>query len=189
MENEKGDRMKHVVSLHGLRATRDHAREDRDEVERVLARADTGDVVEVDLTGVSVLTVSYADELLGRLIEDRMRGGRMDRALIVTGADPVVRETIEVVLGRRGVGVLYNDQSIGKIEAIAGPSWFASTVQETNSLRDFRAADLAERLDLTPQAANNRLKQLAASGAVLREQGAPAGGGKQFLYRAVTSAL
>lgn len=41
----------------------------------------------------------------------------------------------------------------------------------------------ANRLRISPQAANNRLKVLVSSGAVARERIVPAGGGKEFSYR------
>lgn len=180
----------HVLSFRGMRATRDHARGDRALLEREIAKAAPGDVVAIDLTQVSVMTVSYADELFGKLIADRLQSQALDRALIVVGSDPVVRETIEVVLERRGVGVLYKDlEAQGRIDAIAGPDWFARTVEEANALRDFTATDLAGRLALSAQAANYRLKQLAASGAVVRESDVPVGGGRQFVYRAAATAV
>lgn len=178
------------LRFEGMRITRDDARRDRAHLERTIGRVAPGDVIVIDLTAVTVMTVSYADELFGKLIADRLQSETLDRALVVVGSDPVVRETMEVVLERRGVGVLYKDlEADGRVDAIAGPDWFARTVAEANALRDFTANDLASRLELTAQAANYRLKQLAASGAVVRESDAPARGGRQFVYRAAAAAV
>ncbi len=180
--------MLHRYPVHGpVVATRERGSEVRQKLEALLRTASPGDVVEVDLTGVEAMTVSFADELVGRLMADRASGEFQDQALVVVGKSDDVRETLEVVLERRGLGVLYRDARHGSAEALAGPPWFRRTVTEAQRLGTFRAMDLARTLDLSPQAANNRLKQLSASGAVLKERVVPAGGGKEFEYRAATT--
>lgn len=57
------------------------------------------------------------------------------------------------------------------------------TLEASQRLGEFRASDLADALDVSPQAANNRLRQLVASGVVARRRVVPEGGGKEFQYR------
>jgi hypothetical protein len=47
---------------------------------------------------------------------------------------------------------------------------------------DFTVAEIAEKLQLTPQAANNRLAHLVRSGALSRARIIPARGGREFRY-------
>ena len=66
----------------------------------------------------------------------------------------------------------------------------ATTLREAVSLRSFNVHELAERLDLTPQAANNRLRLLLRSGALQRERAKPerGRGGREFRYRVPVAA-
>lgn len=168
-------------------ATRERGREVRERLENLLRSAEVGAVVEVDLTGVEAMTVSFADELIGRLMTDRAAGEFEGQAVIIVGKGDDVRETVQAVLERRKTGALYRDQAGSDAEPLAGPPWFRETVSQAQRLGRFSALDLARELDLSPQAANNRLKQLSASGAVVRERTVPVGGGKEYEYRAASA--
>lgn len=165
--------------------TRERGRADRERLEALAIEATAGVVIVIDLSAVKAMTVSYADELIGRFLSSRAVGDQDDRGVIIRGGNDDVRETLEAVLDRRGVGAIYIDGR-GRSFALGGPAWFAGTVAQAQDLGVFRAAQLAERLDLSPQAANGRLKQLSAAGAVLRERVVPDGGGKEFEYRIAT---
>jgi hypothetical protein len=169
-----------------VRATRETGRADRERLEELARDANAGDVIEIDLSQVDALTISYADELVGLFLAGRVGGEQDDLGVVIRGGNSDVRETVEAVLQRRSIGAIYVDE-FGRALALGGPSWFAQTVAHTQELKVFRAADLAERLELSPQAANGRLKQLSASGAVLRERTVPEGGGKEFEYRAAVA--
>jgi hypothetical protein len=178
---------KHRLVVDGpVGATRQRGEAVRQRLEQLLRDSAPGDLVEIDLTALEAMSVSFADELIGRFLADRRTGDFQDRAVVIVGSSEDVRETLEAVLERREAGALYRDRK-GSIEPLAGPSWFRETVEQANDLREFSALDLAQRLNKSPQAVNNRLKQLAASGAVLRERGVPQGGGKEFTYRAATA--
>jgi hypothetical protein len=101
--------------------------------------------------------------------------------------NPDVRETLEAVLARRKVAAVILNAA-GEPEIIGEPSWMKDTLAAALELRSFRASDLAARLGITPQAANNRLKNLVACGAVARERTVPEGGGKEFSYEVVIPA-
>jgi hypothetical protein len=144
---------------------------------------DPGTVVEIDLTEPEALSVSFTDELVGRLLASRAHGEFEDRALVIVGVSDDTRETVEAVLARRNVPGIYRDNKSKKLVALAGAPWFAKTLIEAQDLRTFGAADLGSRLGLSPQAANNRLRALTTSGAVVRERITPERGGKEFEYR------
>jgi hypothetical protein len=51
-------------------------------------------------------------------------------------------------------------------DVLGEPSWVRQTLTAAVGLRSMKATDLVEQLRITPQAANNRLKMLVASGGV-----------------------
>jgi hypothetical protein len=163
-------------------ATRERGRRVREDVEHELGQLDAGQTLALDFAGVEGVTVSFGDELLAKLVIDRSTGQFVDRGLVVEGANEDVRETLETVLARRKVAAV-NVDADGQPEVLGGPGWLPETLAAALELRSFSAVELAERLDLTPQAANNRLAGLVASGGVVREQVVPEGGGKEFGYR------
>jgi hypothetical protein len=163
-------------------ATRDRGRRVREDVESEMGQLHSGQTLALDFTGIEGVTVSFGDELLAKLVIDRKTGQFVDRGLVVEGANEDVRETLETVLARRKVAAV-NIDSNGAPEVLGGPGWLPETLAAAVELRSFSAVQLAESLRLTPQAANNRLTSLVATGAVVREQVVPEGGGKEFGYR------
>lgn len=171
-------------------ATRETGRRERERLDREAGQIAAGDVLVIDLTGVEAMTISFADEFFGRFIASRAGSELDDRGVVIDGPDGAsgdeLQETLEAVLDRRGIGVLWRDPH-GAVTVIGGPAWFAPTFEHAQDLRVFRVMQLAERLDLSPQATNGRLKKLSAAGAVLRERIVPDGGGKEFEYRVATA--
>lgn len=178
-------------SVSGVQSTRELGRVKREELDEFAAALKPGEVLEIDLSSVAAMTISFADEFLGRYIASRAGDDQEERGLIIhgpagaRGAD--LLETLEEVLTRRGVGVLYRDER-KRISAIGGPAWFAETFEQARRLKVFRVNQLAAKLELSAQATNGRLKKLSTSGAVLRERVVPDGGGKEFEYRVPTLA-
>jgi hypothetical protein len=169
---------------------RETGRIQREQLDQVAGQVRAGDLLEIDLTGVHAMTISFADEFFGRFIASRAGSEQDDRGVVIDGPGGAsgddLQETLEAVLDRRGIGVLWRDPK-GNVTVIGGPAWFASTFAQALDLKVFRATQLAERLDLSPQATNGRLKKLSAAGAVLRERIVPDGGGKEFEYRVATA--
>ncbi|HEY5943625.1 MAG TPA: DUF4325 domain-containing protein [Solirubrobacterales bacterium] len=163
-------------------ATRDRGRRVREDVEQEISKLNVGKTLALDFAGVEGVTVSFGDELLAKLVIDRATGQDADRGLVIEGANEDVRETLETVLMRRKVAAV-NIDADGQPEVLGGPGWLPQTLAVAVELRSFSAAELAERLSLTPQAANNRLNGLVATGGVVRERIVPEGGGKEFGYR------
>jgi predicted transcriptional regulator len=57
------------------------------------------------------------------------------------------------------------------------------TIRAAAELEDpFSVVELAKKMELSPQAANNRLRRLTKVGALQRERINPAHGGREFRY-------
>lgn len=165
-------------------ATRHRAADVRRELDDAIRGSLAGDTIEIDLRDVEAMTVSFADELIGKLLSERMEGHWVDRRIIVSGQSDEVRETVEAALERRKVSGIYRDASGAHGHALAAPPWFEATLLAAQKLGVFRAVEIADLLNITPQAVNNRLQRLMVSGALARQTVAPDGGGKEFEYRA-----
>jgi hypothetical protein len=164
-------------------ATRERGRRVREEVEQRLSSISTGETLILDFAGVDGITVSFGDESIAKLVLARETGDFADRGMVLDGANEDVRETLEAVLARRKVALASLDKE-GEPMIIGEQGWLPATLEAALAMHEFSAADLAERLSITPQAANNRLRLLVASGAVARQRVVPEGGGKEFSYKA-----
>ncbi|MGH8987957.1 MAG: hypothetical protein ACRDXC_05070 [Acidimicrobiales bacterium] len=133
------------------------------------------------------ITVSFGDECIAKLIVARSSGDFDDRGLVIEEMNVDIRETLEAVLARRKTAAVVLNEA-GHPEILGEPTWMNETLSAALELRSFRASDLAARLGITPQAANNRLRNLVSSGAVARERTVPEGGGKEFSYQIVVPA-
>jgi STAS-like domain of unknown function (DUF4325) len=171
-----------IVDWNVFLATRERGRRVREDIEHKLAGIPAGATLTMDFSGVEGITVSFGDECVAKLILARATGDYVDRGLVIEGANEDVRETLETILARRKVAAVSVAPS-GELEVLGEQRWLPETLSAALELRSFRATDLAAHLGLTPQAANNRLRVLVASGAVARELVVPEGGGKEFSYR------
>lgn len=171
-----------VARWNNFLATRERGRQVREDIEAQFVALPAGDALVLDFSGVDGITVSFADESVARIVLARASGDFADRGLVIDGANEDVRETLETVLARRKVAAVTLSAG-GDPEVLGEVGWLPETLKAALDLEAFRAADLAERLGITPQAANNRLRMLVASGAVARERIVPEGGGKEFGYR------
>ncbi|HZN72707.1 MAG TPA: STAS-like domain-containing protein [Micromonosporaceae bacterium] len=168
-------------------ATRERGRRMREDVEGRLAQVAPGDALVLDFSGVEGITVSFGDELVAKLILGRESGDFADRGMVIEGAGEDVRETLESVLARRKLAAVAINAS-AQPEMLGEQGWLRETLDAALRLQSFSASQLAGQVGITPQAANNRLRVLVASGAVAKERGVPEGGGKEFSYRAVIPA-
>src|SRR3954451_17194196 len=176
-----------VADWNAFLATRDRGRRVRDDVAEKLASLRVGATLILDFAGVEGVTVPFADECLAKLLLERASGDLTDRGFVIEGANEDVRETLETVLARRKLAAVSVGRD-GEPEILGEPGWLPSTLKAALKLRSFSAADLAEDLGITPQAANNRLKVLVSSGGVARTRIVPEGGGKEFLYEVTVPA-
>lgn len=168
-------------------ATRPRGERVRGEITEKLRSLSAGETLALDFTGVEGLTSSFADECVAKLLLERASGDLTDRSLVIEGANEDVREELETVLSRRKLAAVNVTRS-GEPEILGEPGWLAETFKAALELRSFRAGGLADALGITPQAANNRLKVLVATGAVARARAVPDGGGKEFTYEVTVHA-
>lgn len=162
-------------------ATRERGRRVLVDVDARLAKLELGVALALDFAGVEGITVSFGDEFFAKLLLARAAGDHDDRGLFIEGANEDVWETLDTVLERRKISAVGLDSS-GHLAVLGVRSWLPETLEAAVGLRAFSAAVLAERLSISPQAANNRLKALVSAGAVVRERVVPEGGGKEFGY-------
>ncbi|MFC3897975.1 STAS-like domain-containing protein [Lentzea rhizosphaerae] len=173
-----------VVQLGEFPATRSKARDGRNRLEDILA-GKTGVDLTIDFTGVTAMTISFADEFLGKFLTS-LDATSQELTLKVTGLNTENAEAVTICLERREaqVAVLDSDGILKLDGAPPLPETFDTAVE----LGEFKANDLAQRLNISPQNANNRLKRLAAVGALRKTRTIGASrGGKEFSYATVTA--
>lgn len=151
----------------------------REDLEALIEANDDLIELKIDFSQVEAMTISFADEFLGRFYS-RMAGGDTTMLVDLVGLDDEeTRETVSICLERRDLfGVdLDKHQLLGKAEMLG------DTYRAARELGQFRATELAARLGVTPQNVNNRLKKLVAAGAVLKQRVTDLKrGGKEFNY-------
>jgi hypothetical protein len=155
------------------------------EVGRAAAdRLDEADSMILGFWGVEVASPPFLDEFL-QAVRSELSSGETSRLLVATGVNEDVRESLQMVLERRG-GALASLNK-GQIELLGGSSQLAETLREAQKLGYFTAAKLAERLEVKLPNLHARLKALTESGAIAREDVAgerPRRGGTARSFRA-----
>lgn len=170
------------VSQHGaFLATRSSARTIRESLEGKTIALDASDNVVIDFTGVEAMTISFADEFLGKFYTALAAGDIPAQVVLLRGLNEDTRETVTVCLQRRELVAAADGN--GTVQLVAAPEFLVETYLHAAALGTFRANDLSDQLGITPQNANNRLRRLAAAGALRRQRvSAPERGGKEFTY-------
>jgi hypothetical protein len=177
------------ASLHGVRVsmkkfgdvldTRRSAAKVRAGIEREVLSTSDGDVLVLDFKGVRAITVPFADECIGLLLAGRLTGYHGSHPVLAVNANEDVRDTLSLTLATRRLGLLHVAEPL---ELLGGDDLLNDTLSEAWAMGQFTASELAERLRVSPQAANNRLKALVSRGALRRALIVPSGGGKEFVY-------
>lgn len=170
------------VGVHGeFLATRSKARAVRDSLEKQIASPASDSTVIIDFSGVGAMTISFADEFLGKFYTSVAAGDISAAAIVLRGLNDETQETISVCLERRDLVAAVVEG--GGVRLVAAPAFLDETYRHAANLKTFRANDLSDRLGVTLSNMNNRLKRLAAGGALRRERSAtPNRGGKEFIY-------
>lgn len=153
-------------------------------LEEQLRSATADDDVVVDFDGVEAITFSFADEFVGRFMALRDAGALPQVGVVLTHLNEDIRETIALVLERRNLVAIERQGADGSL--LGADRHLEETFTTALLLHEFKAAEIAERLGISPQNANNRLKRLTAAGAVKRVRTNAERGGKEFAYQAVT---
>lgn len=134
----------------------------------------------IDFTGVEVMNISFTDEFLGKFLTSH-DFSREDTTVKVTGLSQDNRYSIAVCVERRATQVVVLEPDGGLV--LLGDQMLADTFDQVRQFGLFKANELAEAMSLTAQNANNRLKRLAAVGALRKTQvTGSARGGREYAY-------
>jgi STAS-like domain of unknown function (DUF4325) len=179
-----GDPLTFDVGRHGeaqFLATRSKGREMRGELEDRISREHPDEVV-IDFTGVEAMTISFADEFVGRFYTSLASGDTITSLVLLAGLNEDNLTTVSICMERRDLAAV---AVIDRRPVLVGaPVYLAETYNQAVSLGTFSAIDLAERLSISAQNVNNRLKRLVDAAAVCRRRIASGRGGKEFKYTA-----
>jgi hypothetical protein len=107
-----------------------------------------------------------------------MSGYYEEHPILVIRASDDVAETLAATLERRGLFVLGTPPP----RLLGAQGILEDTLQLAQELSPFSVLDLADNLGISQQAANNRVKLLLNSGALVRRRVVPERGGKEFVY-------
>ena len=158
------------------------------DIEREIEAVGENDVVAIDFTGVDAITIPYADACLARLMSGKASGFYENHPLVLTNANEDVRETIGAALSQRRLVALCLAPG-GAPNLLGGDQTLERTIRAAAELEDpFSVGQLVKKMDISPPAANNRLRQLTKVGALQRERINPAHGGREFRYRVPVAA-
>ena len=162
-------------------ATRSKGQELRAELEDQVSRMPADKVV-IDFSGVQAMTISFADEFVGRFYTSLASGDTTAPLVLLTGLNEDNLTTVSICLERRDLAaaVVVGQQPV----LVGAPDYLAETYQQAVSLGTFSALDLAGRLGLSAQNMNNRLKRLVDAAAIRRRRVSSGRGGKEFAYTA-----
>lgn len=163
-------------------ATRGKGLEVRQSIEQAMREVPAGESLVVDFSGIEDITFSFADECIAKVMVSKGAGDYPDRGIVLSGMTDEIRETLNVVLARRDLAMVAMDRGVSILGA---DSFLTETLKLALDLGSFTASDIGERLGLSVQAANNRLKHLTATGAVVRHLAVPDGGGREYQYKAI----
>jgi hypothetical protein len=164
----------------GILVTRSAGERAWSDVEKAMASQRGDYVVALDFEGVKAISVPFADTSVGRLMSGRASGYYDHYPMVLVNANEDVRETIDAALRVRRLHVLA--LSHGRPDLLGGDGILEETFEKAMELGEFTVNRLADELNLTPQAANNRLFALIRAGALARSRSHPERGGRSFLY-------
>jgi MarR family/STAS-like domain of unknown function (DUF4325) len=162
-------------------ATRGRARAILGDLENCIAADAATSTAVIDFSGVDAMTISFADEFLGRFYVELAAGLTRSAGVVITGLNEETAEAIAICLERRELFAASRDGD--RWQLLGAQHFLTESYEHALRLGCFKASDLAESLGITSQNANNRLKRLVEAGAVRRERVVPAGrGGKEYQY-------
>lgn len=163
-------------------ATRSSARSTRQALEDELDGKGAQLDLVIDFAGVEAMTISFADEFVGRFYTSLAAGDIQIRSAILQGLNDETEETISICLQRRELVAAAMVQN--RATLLGGQDLLLDTYLRALELGSFSALELANSLSVTPQNANNRLKRLVNGAALIRTRGVAERGGKEFTYSA-----
>ena len=160
-------------------STRATAERLRNEVEQEI-RSTGAYTVAIDFTDVEAITISFADEFIGRLMTTRAAGDLGEPTITIIGLNDEVEEALDICLQRRNaLALAYRSNGA---QLLGGERHEIETLDVALTPTPTNAASIAARLGITAQNVNNRLKRLTDYGALHRTRDTPATGGREYLY-------
>lgn len=165
----------------GVLTTREAGDKAAQEILRRVEKAGPGDPIAFDFSDVRAISVPFAERAFGLLLSGRLGGYFDDHPLLAVNATEDVRETLAAALRPRRLALL--SLSDDGPELLGGDEVLNMTLQAAQKLdKEFSVIELARELEITVQAANNRLRTLVISGVLSRDRIIPTRGGKEFRY-------
>ncbi len=166
---------------------RPEGRELADRLLAQLAASEPDSILPVDFGQVRFMDFSCADELMTRVLR-RIRSGELGtRFILLQDLPPSVEENLAAVFAIRDL-VCPKLTKGGKIELLGkiGPELTATYQLAVRKGRITAREVMAIAPDVGISAISNRLAKLHTLGLLVRTQeGAPASGGRQYVYQAV----
>jgi hypothetical protein len=164
----------------GLLTTRAQGEHLRQDLERHLIEQ-RAQHLEISFGDVHALTISCADEFLGRFLTELHASTRDPVPVLLSGLTDDTWQEVDVVLERRKLAAAAIID--GRLELVGGDSYLKDTFRHSTQLGRFTPAQIATDLGVTVQNANNRLKKLVNMGALVRSRVNIPGGGREFSYQ------
>lgn len=154
-----------VSSGYGDLVTRPTGRAVRSSVEAKLPNAEDGNVIVIDFSAVRCLDISCADEVVGKLLLQYGKGEHF----VLSGVTEAHCESIEMVLERHGMTVVAQSrdgslQVLGQLDEPVRRAFVAVQQSEASV-----ASEVADRLELSTEAAQPLLDELLTRRLVTRE--------------------
>ncbi len=168
-------------------ATRERGAKVRAEIEAALKGVSGSEPLVLDFDRVQMISFSFADEVVGKLVTDRSIGELGERPILVVNAVDEVVHPMASSMERRRLVVAC--RQLDDIHLIGAPGHVQSTFEAAAAREEFRTTELAAELGITVQALNNRLKSLLAAGVLVRHEAIARTGGREYIYRVALPSL
>lgn len=161
--------------------TRVKAKEIKKDLENLIDEAVVGDIVVIDLKGVEVFDISFANELFIRTAIN-LHINHPGILILVENIGEFTRENLEMALESGNLALIerFGDKLslIGKVHPTDQETFKA--IAEAD--KPISSAELKEKLGVNITAINERLKKLVEMGLVRRNNGISPSGREQYMY-------
>ena len=166
--------------------TRQEGRRARDELLRALEALPPGGKLLVDLSGLEVLSGSFADEALAKVAAKLKDGELPDRYLLVKAEEEELLEDLSERLARRGLALLALVEDGWRILGRL-PGYLEETLHWIVKHGEATSPELAQALSISVKNASTRLGELQKLRLVELVRESRPMGGVQYRARAVVS--
>ena len=166
--------------------TREEGARVREILWQVLESLSPGEKLVVNLGGLEVLSGSFADEALAKVVEQLKNGELPDRYLLVKAEEEELLEDLSERLARRGLALfaLLKDgwRILGRL-----PAYLEETLQWIVQHEETTSPELAQALSISVKNASTRLAELQKLRLIELVRESRPVGGIQYRARAVIS--